>query len=312
MGTDPGNADSDGDGVSDGQEMAQGTDPNNPDTDGDGLSDGEEGTSGEEGEEGEPGDETDPMDSDSDNDGLPDGWEQENGLDPMDPSDANADPDGDGLTNLEEFEHGTDPNNADTDGEGLTDSEELEIGTDPTNPDTDGDGLNDLIDPNPLEYTHRFKTDVVLEKINGIARNDPSFDDIELRKGETMTLTVYLGFHDDPGTPEFPEYGKEETPGSWGPVNITVYFNQTSYGPDNTPNTADDVIMDGMASTTTAWTNVDQEVAYNGLQGLKYFKQTVQVTVPDRIHAGAVAISLHADIDAPGVFAYEDSWHTVL
>lgn len=311
MGTDPGNADSDGDGVSDGQEMQQGTDPNNPDTDGDGLSDGEEGTSGEEGEEGEPG-ETDPMDYDSDNDGLPDGWEQENDLDPMDPSDANADPDGDGLTNQEEFEHGTDPNDGDSDDDGLTDSEEVEMGTNPNDPDTDHDGMDDGIDPDPLVYTPRFKTDIVLEKINGIGSNDPAFENIELRKGETMTLTVYFGLYDDVGTPEFPEYGIKETPDTWGPVNITVYFNQTSYGPDNTPNTVDDIVMDGVASTTTAWTNIDQEVAYNGLDGLKYFKQTVQVTVPDRIHAGAVAISLHADIDEPGVYTYEDSWHTVL
>ena len=55
-------------------------------------------------------------DTDSDNDGMHDGWEQENGMDPTDPSDAGEDPDGDGMTNQEEFEAGTDPNNADTGG----------------------------------------------------------------------------------------------------------------------------------------------------------------------------------------------------
>jgi hypothetical protein len=150
QGTDPGNADSDGDGLSDGAEGQAGTDPNNPDTDGDGVSDGEE--AGESGTEpGEnPGEQpgeggTDPMDSDSDNDGMPDGWENENGMDPMDPADANGDPDGDGLTNLEEYEHGTDPNNADTDNDGLTDGEEIEMGLDPTNPDTDFDNIPDGI-----------------------------------------------------------------------------------------------------------------------------------------------------------------------
>ena len=57
---------------------------------------------------------------------------------------ANADPDGDGLTNGEEEELGTDPDNPDTDGDGLDDYTEVhETGTDPTNPDTDGDGYDD-------------------------------------------------------------------------------------------------------------------------------------------------------------------------
>ena len=40
MGTDPHNADTDGDGLTDGQEVARGTSPLLWDTDGDGISDG--------------------------------------------------------------------------------------------------------------------------------------------------------------------------------------------------------------------------------------------------------------------------------
>ncbi|MHA2312593.1 MAG: Kelch repeat-containing protein [Candidatus Thorarchaeota archaeon] len=46
---------------------------------------------------------------DSDFDLMPDGWEYNNALDPLDPSDASLDPDNDGFLNLEEYEAGTDP-----------------------------------------------------------------------------------------------------------------------------------------------------------------------------------------------------------
>lgn len=71
---------------------------------------------------------------DSNRDGIPDWWAEENELDPLDPGLAGADPDEDGLTNLEEFELGTDPNDPDTDGDGLNDGYEVELGTDPLDP----------------------------------------------------------------------------------------------------------------------------------------------------------------------------------
>jgi len=54
--------------------------------------------------------EADVFDEDDDNDGMPDWWEDLHDLDPFDPEDAGEDPDDDGLTNLEEFLAGTDPN----------------------------------------------------------------------------------------------------------------------------------------------------------------------------------------------------------
>ena len=49
---------------------------------------------------------------DADGDGLPDAWEKANGLNPSDPSDADADADGDDFTNREEYLAKTDPQNA--------------------------------------------------------------------------------------------------------------------------------------------------------------------------------------------------------
>ena len=69
--------------------LAQQTVSNSPDTDGDLVANF--------------------VDSDDDNDGLPDSYELQYDLNPLDPADASDDPDGDGKTNLQEFQNGTDP-----------------------------------------------------------------------------------------------------------------------------------------------------------------------------------------------------------
>jgi len=48
---------------------------------------------------------------DDDGDGMPNGWEQSHGLDPLNSADADTDADGDGQSNLAEFLAGTDPAN---------------------------------------------------------------------------------------------------------------------------------------------------------------------------------------------------------
>ena len=62
---------------------------------------------------------------DYDGDGMPDLWESDQGLDPNDPDDANADADGDGLTNAQELAAKRDPNSADVWGPVNTDFREF-------------------------------------------------------------------------------------------------------------------------------------------------------------------------------------------
>ncbi len=129
LGTNPLVADSDEDGLSDSEELRQwSTDPLTPDTDGDGLTDGEEVLNRG----------TDPLNPDTDSDGLSDAEEIARSTDPRNP-----DTDGDGLIDGDEVQRETDPRNTDTDGDGLQDGEEVDLGTDPRNADTDNDRLDD-------------------------------------------------------------------------------------------------------------------------------------------------------------------------
>jgi hypothetical protein len=67
------------------------------------------------------------------NDAIPDSWRKKYfGAVKCDGDGAaDADPDKDGLTNLQEFNYGTNPNLSDTDGDGFTDGQEVKAGTNP-------------------------------------------------------------------------------------------------------------------------------------------------------------------------------------
>lgn len=176
LGTDPFDADSDDDGLLDGEEDAnhngvvdQGeTDPENPDSDGDGIPDGVELglatphsnsslsqtdlAAGNFWPDADPSSITDPLNPDSDGDTIPDGQEDLNhngARDTDETSAALADTDGGGDNDGTEIASGTNPlaplddSGQDSDQDGLTNAQELGLGTNPNNPDTDGDGHND-------------------------------------------------------------------------------------------------------------------------------------------------------------------------
>lgn len=172
--TDPNDADTDDDGIIDGNEDANGdgafsgleTDPVHRDTDSDWLLDGTElGLTAAQSADSDPSifvadadptTTTDPLQADSDGGGVADGTEDANWngdvdadeCDPNDPSDdlGCSDDDQDGISAATEAALGTDPLDADSDDDGIEDGIEYFTGTDPANDDSDGDGLRDGIE----------------------------------------------------------------------------------------------------------------------------------------------------------------------
>jgi len=138
--------DPDTDGLSNIQEFAANTDPQAADTDGDGLRDGEEVRTHN----------TNPVLADTDGDGLNDGQEvNTTATDPL-----VADSDGDGLSDGQEVNvHHCDPNKMDTDSDGFDDAMEVAAGTDPNSAasvpanlamlGTGIMGVNDAVDTDP-------------------------------------------------------------------------------------------------------------------------------------------------------------------
>ena len=149
--------DRDADGISNTDETSNGTDPDNADTDGDGINDGIEGITDSDGD----GtiDALESNHSDTDSDGVPDQSDSQN-------TDPNNDSDGDGVSNQNEVAQGSDPQDRDTDqdgvednndvsptdpesdsdGDGLSDSDEQVIGSNPLSADTDSDGISDDVE----------------------------------------------------------------------------------------------------------------------------------------------------------------------
>ena len=188
LGTDPLDADTDDDGLSDGDEVNGGgplsgygpTLPLEADTDGDGLLDGlEVGLTAGLADtdlgvfvgDADPSSTTDPTSGDSDLDGVLDGVEDVN----QDGAFAGDQP---GTANDE-----TDPNHADTDGDGVDDLAEGGPGVGA--PDTDGDGVIDALDPSDEDRDGDGLTDNA-EVVLGTDVFDADTDDDGLSDGDEV------------------------------------------------------------------------------------------------------------------------------
>ncbi|RYZ02713.1 MAG: hypothetical protein EOO73_30595 [Myxococcales bacterium] len=170
LGTDPNDADTDNDGLLDGDEPNPTLDsdgdglnnPLDPDSDNDGLFDGTESgkdcsspatAAGSCIPDADPTTTTSPIDADTDDGGVIDGSEDSNLDGKLDAGETdptaghgaddgtNQDADGDGLSNGVETTVGSDPNDADSDDDGLLDGEEPNFAAD-----TDGDGKPNILD----------------------------------------------------------------------------------------------------------------------------------------------------------------------
>jgi len=193
--TNPLSPDTDGDGMSDGWESSNGFNPTvlggTGDADSDGLTDLQEYVSG-----------TNPHASDTDGDTMPDYYEVAKGIDPT-RNDATEDPDRDGLTNIQEYNLGTHPKNFDTDGDLLSDGWEFTCGLNPlvansSTTDTDGDGLTDFQEmvygTNPtLADTDGDGASDGQEVNQGSFPNDPSDNGQPPSEEEKLTVKTIVG-----------------------------------------------------------------------------------------------------------------------
>ncbi|MBC8422435.1 MAG: hypothetical protein H8E01_00230, partial [Chloroflexi bacterium] len=114
-----------------------------------------------------------------------------------DPDDSLWDSDYDGLSDLYEFQNGTDPLNADSDfdgyhSDGLSDYDEAVLDTNPNRLDTDSDGLLDGEELDGWEYVYGFADDGA--PLRTWVTSDPTEAD---KDGDTLTdfLEKTYGFH---------------------------------------------------------------------------------------------------------------------
>jgi cysteine-rich repeat protein len=257
FGSDPLDDDSDDDGLGDGVEVAGAgplagavTDPRLADTDGDGLNDGTEvgvieGESGTLGGGFIPDDDpltgTDPLDADSDDDGALDGTEDidHDGRFESGETDPNV-PDTDGDGLLD----GADPNPAsvDGDGDGLADGDEQTLGTDPRAADTDDDGLTD-----GEEVAATYDPLDEDSDDDGLLDGSEDIDgDGTIEAGESSPLSVDT---DGDGLPDGLESGLEAPEGVSAPATFTPDADPATRTDPNVADSDADGLVDGEEDT---------------------------------------------------------------
>jgi hypothetical protein len=181
-------ADEEPDGLTNLEEWQNLTHPKVADSDSDGLNDGEEIDTHS----------TSPIDGDTDDDGYDDKFEVDNLASDFDPlvDDSSEDPDNDGLDNAAELVNSTDAIDPDSDDDTIEDGDEVGgkvnpynggiLGvtpgdpTDPNNPDSDGDSIDDFAE---IDSANGYVTD----PNNADTDGDGAYDDAEISNGSDPT-----------------------------------------------------------------------------------------------------------------------------
>ncbi|MCK5562039.1 MAG: hypothetical protein KAJ51_15675 [Thermoplasmata archaeon] len=300
-GTNPNNRDSDGDTLPDDWEIKYNLNPNDNGT-----------IKTNHGEEGDPDSDnllnkdeykygTSPIESDSDGDGMPDGWEVENGLEPMLPSDGDYDDDGDGLTNFQEFLNGTDPNNNDTDSDNIPDGWEVKYGLNPldsddSNEDPDGDGISNF-----QEY------------LKGTNPKDSDTDDDGDNDG--YNDTIELKYNTDPydsNSYPLPLYWLYIPRIEFGGCTKEGQFDLSEYIIDNDTEIANISFM--IMNYNKSSISVEIEAYHLNIQQINYSESTIWLRATDGVHFADTNISVLAhgtgifqdDLDNDGIPDDED------
>ncbi|MBI3583162.1 MAG: 6-bladed beta-propeller [Nitrospinae bacterium] len=178
---------------------------------------------------------------DTDGDGMPDAWEEANGLNPN-LNDASLDPDNDGLTNLNEYLSGSDPHN----------------------PDTDGDGLKDGVDPSPGIATNNKPSanagpdmtyDPGIITLNGNGSSDPNSLSLKYTWTESGTNPANVTLSDN-GTVTAIKPTFIATKAGVYKFTLKVANNYFESNPD-------DVLITIRNFTPTAYAGLDQTVSGN-------------------------------------------------
>lgn len=178
------------------------------------------------------------VDGDTDFDGMPDAWEDAHGLNKTSDTDSALDNDTsrgpDGLTNLQEYQNGTDPQDSDSDDDGLNDGDEVNgtlnpwtsgaLGSPPgdsTNP-RDDDSNNDG-DPDGLEITNGTNPNAAPDPLRNTGPLFPFVD----TDGDSYSDTAETAFGSNPNDAAD---GPDHTPNAGKPNVIIIYADDMGLG----------------------------------------------------------------------------------
>ena len=226
-------ADSDMDGLNDSLEQSLGTNPFQSDSDGDGISDFDEINQDGDSTSYSPGLDSNPLNFDTDGDSLSDGIETNTGF------------------FVSSTNTGTDPNDADTDDDNLSDSVETNTGayisssntgTDPNDPDTDDDNLNDSVETNTGVFVSSTNT--------GTDPSDVDTDDDNLNDSVETNTGTYIS-SSNTGTDPHDADSDDDSLNDGIETNTGAYISSSNTGTDpNDPDTDDDNLNDSIETNT--------------------------------------------------------------